>query len=374
MVESLRVLWLNWRDIKHPLAGGAEVYMHEVARRLVRQGFEVTLLTSRFRGAPRTEVIDGYEVVRSGGRLGVYLSARRSYLRSFRGGVDVVVDEINTVPFMTPLYVREPVVALIHQLCVECWYYHYPKPLAWVGRAVEPVLHKPYVREALRGGLAVVTVSESTRGDLESLGYPGSSIRIVRNGIDMGKYRACPKSLRPRVCYVGRVTPYKRVEDQVRAYALLKEEFKDLEWVVAGRADPVYLARLKALARELGVDPVFMVNVSHEEKVGVLCSSWVHVYTSVREGWGQTVIEAAACGTPTVAYDVPGLRDSIKYLGWGALAPSSYRGLARVVAGFVRRGPPQPPPGVAERVRGLSWDRAAEAFTQVLKEVVVGGG
>ena len=149
-MEALRILWLNWRCIKHPLAGGAEVYIHEIARRLARQGHEVILVTSRPKGLPENESIDGYQVLRAGGRYTVYLHARRAYEKLRKRGwrPHVVIDEVNTIPFMTPKYAEEPIAMLIHQLCKDCWRYAV-NPLAQpIGWWIERRLHKTYINAA----------------------------------------------------------------------------------------------------------------------------------------------------------------------------------------------------------------------------------
>jgi len=208
----MRILWLNWRDIKHPLAGGAEVYTHEVAKRLAARGHEIILVTSRPKGLPPREEIDGYTVIRRGGKYTVYLEARRLYHQLKKEGwrPDVVIDEINTVPFLTPKYVKEPIVALIHQLCKDCWKYAvHPlaQPLGWW---LEQRLHKPYIQAAKRGNLKVITVSPSTAQDLYDLGYPPYAVAIVPNGLDWELYKDCNSQKRDLVTYVGRITPYKR--------------------------------------------------------------------------------------------------------------------------------------------------------------------
>ncbi len=290
-METLRILWLNWRCIKHPLAGGAEVYTHEVARRLARQGHEVVLITSRPKGLPREEVIDGYRVVRDGGKYTVYLRARRLYRRLRKGGFkpDVVIDEVNTIPFLTPLYVEEHVVMLIHQLCRDCWsrtIHPLTQPLGWW---LERVLHKVYVGNAMNGGLnTVVTVSESTKQDLIELGHPEGIIRIVPNGLDWSLYGDCTELCVEKedlVVYVGRVTPYKRLEDALRAWKLIEQEHRHAKLVIAGKADPKYLRRLKELARKLELRNVsFITNVPSKEKKELLARAKALIYTSVREG------------------------------------------------------------------------------------------
>lgn len=375
MTETLRILWMNWRDIRHPLAGGAEVYTHEVAKRLAAKGHEVVLATSRPRGLPPREEIEGYTVVRRGGRLTVYLEARRLYRELRRRGwrPDVVVDEINTVPFMTPLYVEEPIVVLIHQLCRDCWSRIVGplQPLAW---RVEKQLHRPYIAAARRGGLrAVITVSETTRADLLGLGYPGDRIHIVLNGLDWARYGDCGRHAAKdsgHVVYMGRIAPYKLLEELLQAWRLVEERLPEARLTVAGRPEPRYLLRLLNLTQRLGLRRVeYRLNIPEDEKRRLLSEAGLLVYTSKREGWGIGLIEAAACRTPAIAYDVPGLRDAARYLrGVRLVPPHRPEELAEAIREVI--SDPEEASRMAEEAyanaRRLSWDATAQRFEQIL--------
>ncbi|MGH9068935.1 MAG: glycosyltransferase, partial [Acidimicrobiales bacterium] len=171
------ILIFNWRDLAHPAAGGAEVYTHHMARELVRAGHTVTLFASTVRGRPAIEVVDGIRVVRSGGRHTVYRAARRFYRREAQGKFDLVVDEVNTRPFLCPRFVRDaPVVALIHQVAREVWQHEAPFPLSLVGRYwLEPRWLRTY------RDVPVVTVSESSRQSLEAYGL--RHVTVVAEGL-----------------------------------------------------------------------------------------------------------------------------------------------------------------------------------------------
>jgi len=173
IMESLKILWFNWRCIKHPLAGGAEVYTHEIARRLAKLGYEIILVTSKPRNLPREENIDGYKVIRAGNKYTVYLKARNIYHEIKERGwkPDIVIDEVNTIPFLTPKYVKEPITMLIHQLCKDCWRYAIHPFIQPIGWWLERKLHKVYINNVGNGNLkSIITVSPSTRADLISLG------------------------------------------------------------------------------------------------------------------------------------------------------------------------------------------------------------
>ncbi len=379
-MEALRILWFNWRCIKHPLTGGAEVYTHEIARRLARQGHEIILITSRPSNLPEEEDIDGYKVIRRGGKYTVYIHARKVYHRLRSSGLrpDIVIDEVNTIPFLTPRYVGEPIAMLIHQLCRECWRYAiHPlaQPLGWW---LERKLHKTYI-EAIRAGKlkTVITVSPSTKQDLIELGYPEDRIYIVYNGLDWDFYSDCAKHAKekePVVTYLGRVTPYKRLEDLIRAWKIVEQEDREAKLVIAGRPSPKYLKKLKCLTEKLELKRVeYRVNISREEKKMLLAKAMVLAYTSTREGWGQTVLEAAACRTPTVAYNVPGLRDSVKHMETGILVkPGNTEKLTKAITTLLtdHKLREKLAENAYRYAQQFSWDKAAEDFLEVVKGAI----
>ena len=218
---------------------------------------------------------------------------------------------------------------------------------------------------------AVVTVSESTRRDLVELGYPEERIHIVPNGLDWNTYHDCPSLARDKedtVAYVGRITPYKRLEDILKAWRRMEQEHPQAKLVLAGRPDRKYLERLKRLRERLGLKQVeFKANIpQEEEKKLLLAKAKVMVYTSTREGWGQTVLEAAACKPPAVAYNVPGLRDSVKHMETGILVkPGDTRGLAEAVTLLLtdERLRRRLGENAYRHARRFSWDHTAEEFS-----------
>jgi len=172
------ILIYNWRDIKNPAAGGAEVLTHEIAKRLVLKGHKSPFSQAAFAGCKEKEMIDGVEIIRSGGRFTVYLKAPQFY-RKHAGEYDVVVDEINTRPFMTPKFVNDgtPVIALIHQLAREFWFYETPFPINWIGNHIlEDRWLKNYT------DIPTITVSQSTKNDLIDLGF--KDVTIIPEGIN----------------------------------------------------------------------------------------------------------------------------------------------------------------------------------------------
>jgi glycosyltransferase involved in cell wall biosynthesis len=341
--------------------GGAEVFTREVAKRWAEGGHEVTLFTSEFPGCRCEEVLDGVRVVRAGGRFGVYWKARKFYSRVFsKEGYDVVVDEINTRPFFAPKFVKneEKVVALIHQLAKEYWFYETPFPMSHLGYYF---LEDRWLRQYR--DVPTVTVSESTKRDLVGLGF--RNVFVVSEGLGFRPLRRVPeKEKYPVVAYVGRLKRAKRPDHAVRAFKVVKEKVPDAELWVLG--DGPFRKDLDGMAGD-GVR--FFSGLSDEERRKRVGRSWVLVNPSVREGWGLNVLEANALGTPCVAYDVAGLRDSVKNGDTGLLAEAgNLENLADKVVrilddGSVREELCKNAVRYSSRFR---WDDTAEQFLNVL--------
>ena len=344
--------------------GGAEVFTHEVAKRWVKGGHEVTLFTSEFSGCRREEVLDGVRVVRAGGRLGVYWNAERFYRRLFsREGFDVVVDEINTRPFFAPKFVKcgEKVVALIHQLAREYWFYETRFPVSYLGYYF---LENRWLRNYVN--VPAVTVSESTKQDLLDLGF--RSVFVVPEGLNFKPLRKVPKKEKhPVVVYVGRLKRAKRPDHAVRAFEIVREKVPDAELWVLG--DGPFSKDLKGMAGD-GVR--FFGGLSDVARRELVRQAWVLVNPSVREGFGLNVVEANALGTPCVAYDVAGLRNAVVNEEDGLLAKAgSVEDLADRVNAVLKddRLRKDLSQNALDYSRQFSWDETAKAFLNVMQEM-----
>ncbi len=331
-MESLRILCLNWRCIRNPEAGGAEIYTHMLLGGFSKLGHEVFLLTSRVPGLPIVENISGYTVVRCGNKFTVYSKAYMKYLKYFKGKVDVVVDEVNTIPFLTPVYVHEPIIMFIHQLAGKAWFYHTPPPIALAGYVFEPVLLSPY-----RKARVVVTVSESSKRSIEGI-VDGNRVSIVKPAPSIHKPKVIDKAEYPQTCYIGRVVPYKRIEDQILAARLVSSKVEGYKHVIAGRGWPKYLRKLKQMALKLGLNGVVEIKgeISKEEKIELLSSSWLFIYTSYGEGYGIAGLDAATCGTPVIAYRTRGLVDLANDTGALLVDMGDINGLADTIMLLLR--------------------------------------
>lgn len=311
-----RILIFNWRDIRHTYAGGAEVYIHELAKRWVGEGNKVTIFCGNDSLSPRYEIVDGVEVIRRGGFYFVYVWAFLYYLLRFRGRYDVVIDAQNGVPFFTPLYAKEKVHPLIFHIHQDVFKRSMNPVFSFIACSLEKNL-MPWAYRKYK----VITISESTKKDIQKLGLK-NNIAVVYPGVDLEKYVPGEKSKKPLVLYIGRLKYYKKVDVVVKAAKKVVKKYPDTEFVIAG--DGEEKDSLIKLAKELGVlDKItFLGKVSEEKKIKLYQKAWIFMNPSIMEGWGITSIEANACGTPVIAANVPGLRDSVKNPTTGFLVES----------------------------------------------------
>jgi len=354
----VRLLWCTWKDPLHPLAGGAEAYTRAVTTRLAAAGHEVVLCTAGVPGEPADDVVDGVTIRRRGGPLvGTYREARLHYERTqSERPWDLIVDEINTRPFSAPLWTRStPVLALCYQLAREVWHAEAPMPVAVVGRWVlEPWWWTRYRRTP------VATISASSAQSLRDQGI--DDVRVLPVGSDFGPRPDVARESRPTVVSVGRISTMKRPFDLLDAHRILVGRRPDAQlWFIGDGPD---LPRLRREAD--GVPGVSVLGrVDQEEKARRLAAAWALASTSVREGWGLVVSEAAAMGTFSVGYRVPGLVDSVTAADGvvcdgtpAALADALHEHLDRMAASHPRR------------TGTTSWDEVAAAFEREAFDVV----
>jgi len=302
----MKILVFNWQDKKNPYAGGAEVHLHEIFGRIAKQGHSVTLVCSQFRGGAPRDYIDGIRIIRIGKR-NVFNFAVPLWYLFFGAKYDVIIDDVNKIPFYTPLYVRKPVIALFHHLFGKSIYLETNPVAASYVYAAEWLIPRVYK------SVPIVAVSESTKSELVEQGIPEKNIKIIHNSVDHSRYSP-DQNKKPNsftIGFLGRIKKYKSITHLLEAFDRIKVEIPDAKLVVIGDGD--YLPQLKSAAKKLKYrnDIEFTGYVSGEEKVRRIREMDVIVNTSSKEGWGLTVIEANACGVPVIGADVPGLRDSI---------------------------------------------------------------
>lgn len=361
---------VNWQDRQNPRAGGAEIHLHEVFGRLAER-HDVSLLVSGWPGAPARARIDGMDVHRTGGRNTFSMAAPVYYGRHLRKrGFDVVVEDLNKVPVFAPLWAHTPVVLLVHHLFGSTAFQEASVPFAAATWLLERPLPLFYRR------LPVQSVSRSTVEDMVRRGFDEHRFVVIENGVDTAFYSPEPTLARfdePTALYLGRLKRYKRVDLILHALARLHADGLRPRLVIAGKGDAA--EELAALRDRLGLGgfvdmPGF---VTEEEKRTLFRRAWVHVLTSPKEGWGISNLEAAACGTATVASDSPGLRDSVVHEQTGFLVPhTDVAALAERLRQVLTRPDLRDTLGVGARrfAARYTWERAAQATEAHLLQVL----
>lgn len=328
----------------------------------------MTLLCSGWPGAPVRRSLDGIDVHRVGTRHTFPALAHRYYRKHLAGaGHDVLVEDINKVPLATPRWGASRTVALVPHLFGSTVFQEAPLPLA----AAVWLAERPLAR--LYRGVPFQAISESTADDLVARGVPRSSISVIYPGIDTAHFTplAGTRSDTPLFAYLGRLKKYKGVDIILRAFAQLPDRTARLEIAGTGDGRPA-LERL-ATSLDLGDRVRFLGFVSEEEKLALLRRVWALCFTSPKEGWGITNLEAAACGTPAIASRSPGLRESVRHEESGFLV--THGDLAEL-AGVMERLAASP--SLVESLgaqgrrfaEGFTWERAAEATAQHLSHIV----
>ncbi len=319
---SKKILWLTWKDRKHPLAGGAEVVNEELAKRLVIDGNDVVFLVGGFKGGNQSEIVDGYKIIRVGNRMTVYLETLKEYKKRFQGWPDLIIDETNTIPFFSPFYAKEKSILFFHMLCREIWFHQMFFPINTVGFFAESL----YLRLLNRN--KVITVSESTKQDLIKFGFSPRNITIISEGIELDPVKDPFKSKKfnePTLLSLGAIRSMKQTDHIVKAFELAKQKIPSLKLLVAGGVEDSYgkevLKKIESSPESKSI--TYLGKVDKSKKIELLQKSHLLCSTSIKEGWGLTITEAASQGTPALVYDTDGLRDSVKHGKAGIMSPKN---------------------------------------------------
>jgi len=302
----MKILILNWRDAKHPRAGGADFRLQHVYAPLVHQGHRVILYCCAFPGCEPRENIDGIEVH----RLGNDFTFSFLCMLKLRGWVkkhqpDVVVEDLNKLPFYSPLVYNGPLVIQMHHLWRSSIFRETSFPMAFFIWASEEMIRFVYRK------CRFSVVSESTQKELRAMGVSETNVRVIHNGTDLEAYVPGTVEYEPFMLWISRLQKYKGPIDAVEVLEKLQSEFPELKLVIIGEGP--FRPQLEAFITERGMqDKVTLTGfISEEEKIDLLQRAAVHLQSSYKEGWGLSIIEANACGCPVVANDTTGLCDSV---------------------------------------------------------------
>ncbi len=364
--KPLQILIFNWRDTKHVWAGGAESYVHELAKRWIKDGNRVTLFCGNDGHCPRNSKVDGVQIVRRGGFYTVYIWAFLYYVLRFRGNFDVVIDSENGIPFFTPLYVRKPKMLLIHHIHQEVFREHLAFPLCHIAIFLESRLMPLLYRNQ-----KVITVSNSSREEILKMKLGKTAeVEVVNPGVELGLYKKIAKTKYPSLLYLGRLKPYKNIDVLIKAFKKIVENYPDAKLNIAGTGESLHQLQNMTAHLNLKRSVKFLGKVSEKQKPQLLGSSWVMVQPSMIEGWGITVIEANAAGTPVIASDVRGLRDSVLHNKTGLLVkPQHIEELIESVSLLFANKKMRLNLSKEAFIwsKNFSWEKSSETFFSIIK-------
>lgn len=367
----MRLLLVNWQDRDNPLAGGAEIHLHEIFGRLAARGHMVTLLCGGWPGAEARTTLDGIDIIRVGTRHTFPFLARRYFRQHLaNAGFDLLVEDVNKIPLATPRWGGPRAVALVPHLFGSTAFQELAPPLAAAVWLAERPLGRVYRHVPFEA------ISDSTAADLADRGIPRANVEVIYPGIDTIHYtpRLELRATAPLFAYLGRLKRYKGVHHVIRAFAGMSHATATLE--IAGAGD--YRPALERLAASLDLsDRVrFLGRITEQEKLSLLRRAWALVFASPKEGWGITNLEAAACGTPVVASNSPGIRESVRDGDTGYLVA---HGDVRAMSAAMERLAVDPAlvERLGARARGFAetftWERAAEETERHLQRVLATG-
>ena len=365
----MNILILNWRDPKNPKSGGAEIVTLEHAKAWVEGGHGVTWFTSRFENSKEEEKTQGVNIVRRGNFITVFLHAFIFYLFSGQK-FNLVIDEIHGLPFFTPLYVRKPKIAFIHEVADEIWDYMYPFPINKIGKIIEPLYFKLY------RNVKFWTDADSTIDDLANKGIKRKNCIAINCPVSNKPLKTLPKKEKvPTFIFVSRVVKMKGIEDVVRAFFYILRELKDARLWIVGDGEEKYVEELKETMRSYSISTKvkFFGRVDDNKKLELMRKAHLLLHASIKEGWGLVVIEAASQGTPSVVYNVAGLRDSVKNEKTGiVLEENNAKEMAREAIALIKNRKKYQSfqkNGILW-VKNLTWEKATKESFELIKNTV----
>jgi glycosyltransferase involved in cell wall biosynthesis len=362
-----RVNMLAWRDLDDPEAGGSEVHASTVASLWAEAGIEVTMRTSFAAGRPQMAFRDGYRVIRKAGRYLVFPRAAFSEMVGWHGTRDALVEIWNGMPFFSPIWARTPHVTWLHHVHDTMWEMTLPPRLARLGRTLEFKIAPPFYSRS-----PIITLSESSRDELISkLHFKAKRISVVPPGIDERFTPGGEKSDKPLVVAVGRLVPVKNFSALVRALIEAKAAAPALEAVIVGEG--YERSDLEAMIAAAGAQEWLRMpgRVDEDEKIDLYRRAWVLASASVHEGWGMTITEAAACGTPAVVTRIAGHSDAVADGRSGLLVQGESElaaALVTVLCDPKRRAALTA--GALAHAAQFTWARTASGTLQVLADEV----
>jgi len=371
----VRILAVNWRDLGDPLGGGAEMHLHAILEGAAAAGHEVDLVVSGYEGAPAQETVRGVRIHRRGHWAVANLVLPFTVRRLLRERpYDLIVEDINKVPFSTPLYAGgTPVLAVVPHLFGGTVFKE-ANPLVasyvWLAERQIPAVYRRCRFEV---------ISPSTADDLVARGIDRDRIDVIYCGMEHERFALAdppPRDDPPLVVSWSRLRRYKSVDVAIDAFARILETLPDARLAIMGRGPDEARLRRHAARRGLGDRVIFTGHLDWDDLVRLLHRASVFLNPSPKEGWGLTVIEANCCGLPVVASDAPGLRDSVRDGETGLLTPTGDADAMAAAALALLTDPPRREAmGAAARAwaAGFRWERCVEESLALMERVAAEG-
>jgi glycosyltransferase involved in cell wall biosynthesis len=363
-----RIHVLAWRDLDDPDAGGSEVHADQFMRRWAAAGLHIVHRTSAAAGLPAAARRNGYDVIRRGSRYTVFPRTIVAELAGRMGRSDGLIEVWNGVPWFSPVWYRRPHLTILHHVHGPMWDQIMPRPLAGAGRFLEARFAPPFYRRS-----ETVTPSEATRGELIELGFRPERVTAVNNGVDPFFTPGGTRAPDPLIVAAARLAPVKRFGLLLDAAAEARASIPALRVRIIGDG-PSRAELSQWIARHRAGDWVELIgHVARPQLRDHYRQAWVVASASLAEGWGLSLTEAAACGTPAVATDIRGHRSSVVDGRTGVLAPPAELGhaLASVLGDGDRRA--ELARAALDRARTLTWDASALGILRVFSRVVTRG-
>jgi glycosyltransferase involved in cell wall biosynthesis len=377
----MRILILNWRSIKDPLAGGAELATFEHAKRWVKShNATVYWLSPKYKKNLHYELIEGVNFVYIGLHLNrnilhllyrfplFYLLVFVKYFQKYRNNVDVVIDQVHGLPYLTPLFVKEPIIVHVNEIAGDIWDKMYKFPVNKVGKFLEKLIFKPYIWKKT----TFVSISESTKKDILSLGIRETNIKVVYCGVSMEVLESpSHKEEKFTVIFLNRLVKMKGIERAIEIVSLARNSISEIQFWIVGHGEPDYVQKLQGQVKMLKLDSQtkFWGFVTDEEKINLLSRAHVLINASYKEGWGLVNIEANCNGTPVVAFEVPGNIESVLNGQSGYLAADN--NLQEMADLFVKvKNEPGLSLSSLEFAKRFDWEKVSEEYYSILKSSI----
>jgi len=360
----MKILWLAHRDMRNPRAGGAERIIYEVGKRLAINGNDITILSGGWRNCRKYDDLDGMHIIRAGYRIGPHLQLP---ILLIRNNYDLVIADLgHAVPWISPIILRKKTIVSFLHMHARSLPGQVGKLLAYSITAIEKLYFIIYHRTDF------VTISRTSRNDLISLGIKACAISVINPGVNSHLFAPRKKTEHPTAVYYGGMRPYKRPEEALYVIKGLLTEIPTIELKIIG--DGPSREHLEKLCANMKLtDNVhFTGRISDEQLAEIVASAWLNIHCSVTEGWGISITEAASAGTPTVAYKVPGVSDSIEDGINGIAVDNGDRNALVLAAKAILNDPQKWWSSSVEVAKKYSWDKTAEMWNDLIHRIADG--